>query len=108
MIYHIPDEVREEYMAANSMADALKAKDARIAALEAQLLAGNDWLNARHAVLQDLAEANARIAELKAALKPFAAVYDENYALIGKWHDGGIQGLFLSDLLAARAALEKK
>jgi hypothetical protein len=52
--------------------------------------------------------ARARIAELETALKPFAAVYDENYALIGKWHDGGIQGLFLSDLLAARAALEKK
>ena len=44
------------------------AAKSRIAALEAEVLAGNDWLNARSVVLQELAEANARIAELEAAL----------------------------------------
>ena len=65
---------------------------ARLAELEAQVLAGNDWLNARSAVLQELAEANARIAELKAALKPFA-----------EW-----ETFTAADIRAARAALEKK
>ena len=46
---------------------------ARIAELEAQVLAGNDWLNARSTVLQDLAEAQARIAELEAALSDTTA-----------------------------------
>lgn len=45
----------------------IRKQEARIAALEAEVLAGNDWLNARAAVLQELAEANARIAELEAA-----------------------------------------
>ena len=38
----------------------------RIDELEAEILAGNDWLNARSVVLQELAEANARIAALEA------------------------------------------
>ncbi len=44
------------------------ALHARISELEAQLSAGNDWLNARSAILQDLAEANARISELEKEL----------------------------------------
>lgn len=45
----------------------IRKQEKRIAELETEILAGNDWLNARAAVLQELAEANARIAELEAA-----------------------------------------
>ena len=81
-------------------ADALEAQARRIAELEAQLLAGNDWLNARHAVLQELAEANARIAELEAALKPFADLA-EIFPHSHPFHEVIVE---LGDLRAARAA----
>jgi acetyl-CoA acetyltransferase len=76
-------------------AQKIEKLEARIKELEAQLFAGNDWLNARHAVLQDLAEANARIAVLEAALKPFAFIHGHHWEFT------------IGDVNAARAALEK-
>lgn len=58
--------------------------EARISELEAQLSAGNDWLNARHAVLQDLSEANARIEELE---KELAAERTVIACAPRGWHD---------------------
>lgn len=84
---------------------------ARIAALEAEILAGNDWLNARAAVLQELAEANARIAALEAALKPFAdAAHFKITRSTGTVAEQTVWEICVTEanLRAARAAVEGK
>ena len=70
-------------------AQKIEALEARIAELEAEILAGNDWLNARASVLQELAEANARIAELEKELareRPAVTSYSKACYPRG-WHD---------------------
>jgi len=87
----------------------------RIEQLEAEILAGNHWLNARAAVLQELAEANARITRLEAALDKADAAL--SWMLLEGCDEAIPETLpteykscvdALADLRAARAAMEGK
>lgn len=99
--------LRDDYDAYRA-ADALEAQARRIAELKAQLLAGNDWLNARHAVLQDLAEANARIAELEAALREAYEVYAGSDGFIPETAAEGYLQQLISEMVAIIGAGLKK
>lgn len=98
---HYADEYESERELLTEAADALETKDGQIEALELEM-------KVRLPIQEYKAHLKARIAELEAALKPFADDVTSFEGFSDVWEIDPLSNLTVGDLRAARAALGEK